>query len=249
MIATPLRATIHAFCATALFTALQTQSIAAQSQSAETRPTEITQTIFLNNANQQSDLQDVQTALRNMLPNAHIYGVATQNALTIHATADAIAQAQKLVAELDRPHKVYRLTYSITESDAGKPIGTQHVSLIVFPGRKAFLKQGTRVPILTSSTGTDTKAQNSQVQYLDVGLNIDASVEGSPDDLRLQTTVEQSNMAEEKSSLGVQDPIIRQTTLQSTVQLSQSKPLLLGALDIPGSTRHQEIEVVSEVVK
>ena len=31
--------------------------------------------------------------------------------------------------------------------------------------------------------------------------------------------------------------------------LTQGKPTLLGSLDIPGTTRHEEITVISETVK
>jgi hypothetical protein len=59
----------------------------------------------------------------------------------------------------------------------------------------------------------------------------------------------QSSIAEDRSSVGTQDPIIRQTTLEGTSTLVQGKPLVLGSLDVPGTTRHQEVEVVSELVR
>jgi type II secretory pathway component GspD/PulD (secretin) len=229
-------------------------SAAAQTQSADTRPAEtkpaneITQTFFLANATDQHELNDIQTDLRNVLNRAHIYSVSTQNAITVHGTPDDIALTQKLITELDRPHKVYRLTYSISEIEGGKRTGTQHVSLIVLTGTKTTLRQGSRIPILTGSLSADSNTPSTQVQYVDVGLNIDATVEGSSESLRLQTKVEQSSLAEERSGIGAQDPIIRQTTLQGDTLISQGKPLLLGSLDIPGGMRQQEIEVVSELV-
>jgi hypothetical protein len=67
--------------------------------------------------------------------------------------------------------------------------------------------------------------------------------------VRLRTKLVQSGIAEERSGIGAQDPIIRQTTLEGTSTLVQGKPLVLGSLDVPGSTRHQEVEVVSELVR
>jgi hypothetical protein len=49
--------------------------------------------------------------------------------------------------------------------------------------------------------------------------------------------------------MGPQDPVVRQTVLEVTSALAPGKPLLLGALDFPGSTRHQEIEIVAELVR
>jgi hypothetical protein len=67
--------------------------------------------------------------------------------------------------------------------------------------------------------------------------------------VRLRTKVVQSSVAEDKSGVGNSDPVIRQTTLEGTSTLVQGKPLVLGSLDVPGSTRHQEVEVVSELVR
>ncbi len=60
------------------------------------------QTFYLSNAWQQNDLNDVQTALRNVLPNAKVYGVASQNAIVMRATPDELMLAQKLVNDLDK---------------------------------------------------------------------------------------------------------------------------------------------------
>ncbi len=46
------------------------------------------QTFYLSNAWQQNDLNDVQTALRNVLTNIKVYGVASQNALVVRGTPD-----------------------------------------------------------------------------------------------------------------------------------------------------------------
>jgi general secretion pathway protein D len=60
------------------------------------------QTFYLTNAWQQNDLNDVQTALRNVLPNAKVYGVASQNAIVMRATPDELLLAQKLINDLDK---------------------------------------------------------------------------------------------------------------------------------------------------
>jgi Bacterial type II and III secretion system protein len=143
--------------------------------------------------------------------------------------------------------KTYRLTYTLTETDGGKRVGTQHFAMIVVSGRKTVLKQGNRVPLVTGSVSTSGGAQ-TQVQYLDIGLNIDASIEASADGVKLNTQVEQSSIAEEKSGLGTQDPIVRQAKLEGTSILTAGKPLILGSMDIPSTARRLDIEVVMEHV-
>ena len=87
------------------------------------------------------------------------------------------------------------------------------------------------------------------MQYLDIGLNIEASINGYLNGATLRTKIEQSSLAEEKSGVGAEDPVIRQAVFEGSATLMQGKPLTLGSLDIPGTTRHQEIEVVSEQIR
>jgi general secretion pathway protein D len=60
------------------------------------------QTFYLTNAWQQNDLNDVQTALRNVILNIKVYGVASQNALVVRGTPDELMLAQKLINDLDK---------------------------------------------------------------------------------------------------------------------------------------------------
>jgi len=221
----------------------QTQNTAEKG--AEATPVQVSHQIFyLKNATRQVDLNDIQTDLRNMLPKARIYGVASQNAISIQGSAEDLALAGKMIAELDRLRKMYKLTYTITEMDNGKRVGAEHSVLVVAAGGRSILKQGSRIPIMTGSYDIGTGKQNSEVQYQDVGLSIDASLDGES----VHTKVEQTSQAEEKSGLGLQDPIVRQTVLDGMLTLTAEKAQILGALDIPGSTRHEEIEVVVELL-
>ncbi|MGA3044992.1 MAG: hypothetical protein ABSD67_00090 [Terracidiphilus sp.] len=231
------------------------QGAGAQTQSTDSRTTRVTsgteayQTLYLANLTQQNDMNDIQNDLRNMLPKAKLDLISPQNAISIRATPEDIQLAQKLLADLDRARKTYRITYTITDSDSGRRIGTQRVSLLVISGSKTQVKQGSKVPIMTGSYDAGTPTQNSQVQYQDVGLNIEASANGAANGVEVRTKIEQSSAAEEKSGMGPQDPVVRQTVLEVTSALAPGKPLLLGALDFPGSTRHQEIEIVAELVR
>jgi hypothetical protein len=229
-----------------LAVACRAMSAVAQTQATDAkRGPEIYQTLYLTNLTQQNDANELVTDLRNMLPSSKLYYVPSQSAMSIRGTAEEIALAQKILSDLDKTKKIYRLTYTMTERDGGKTIGVQHFSIVVASGSKTDLKLGSRVPV-----GTNSSAQGpNEVTYLDVGQEIEASLDGYFDGVRLRTRVVQSSIAEERSGIGTQDPIIRQTTLEGTSTLVQGKPLVLGSLDVPGSTRHQEVEVVSELVR
>jgi len=185
-----------------------------------------------------------------MLPNSKLFYVPSQSALSIRGSAEDISLAQKIVSDLDRNKKIYRLTYTITDIDNGKRAAPQHFSIIVASGSKMDFKQGSKVPLVTGIySNTGQAAQNSQVQYQDVGLEIEASLNAYLDGVRLQTKLAESSVADEKSGVGAQDPIFRQTTFEGTSTLAPGKPLVLGSMDLPGSTRRQEVEVVAEAVR
>jgi hypothetical protein len=163
------------------------------------------------------------------------------------AGSGARGQTTSVPSPVQAALKTYRLTYTLTETDGGKRVGAQHFAMIVVSGRKTVLKQGDRVPLVAGSVSTSGGPQ-TQVQYLDVGLNIDASIEESADGVRLNTAVEKSSIAEEKSGLGPQDPIVRQAKLEGTSILTAGKPLILGSMDVPSTARRLDIEVVMEHV-
>src|SRR6202167_1493025 len=218
---------------------------AAQAQPAgEKAGPEIYQTLYLTNLTQQNDANELVNDLRNMLPKAKTYYVPSQSAISMRASAEDIALAQKILSDLDKTKKIYRLTYTMTERDGSKTIGVQHVSFIVASGSRTDFKQGSRVPVVTANLSTGSTS--SEITYLDVGQEVDASLDGYLDGVRLRTKIVQSGIAEDKSAAGPQAPVIRQITYEGTSTLVQGKALVLGSLDVPGSTRHQEVEVVSE---
>ena len=152
--------------------------------------------------------------------------------------------------------KTYRLTYSITHLEGTKQLGVQHYSLTVNPDTKdsrkdSNLRLGSRIPIATGKMN-EKGAQipgEVQFQYVDIGLSIGAHVREYSTGVLVYSKVEQSSLAEEPSNVGAADPIIRQGTLLNTALLTLGKPVMLGSLDVPGSSNHIDIEVVLELVK
>jgi len=61
------------------------------------------QTFYLSNVAQQSDLNDVQTTLRNVIPTAKMFAVVSQNAIVIRGSPDEILLARNLIKSLDTP--------------------------------------------------------------------------------------------------------------------------------------------------
>ena len=141
----------------------------------------------------------------------------------------------------------YRFTYTLIVTDAGKRVGVQHFALTVSgPSSRGTVKMGEKVPVVTGSYSSDGKAGvQRQFTYLDVGVNIGATVTETASGVLLGSKVEQSSVA--PGPVGFpQDPIVRQIVLDNTAQMEPGKPVTVGSLDIPDSTRHLDIEVVME---
>lgn len=74
------------------------------------------QTFFLSNVSQPNDGNEMQTAVRNVLPpTAHVFFVASQNALIVRATTDQLLLVQKLLNDLDRPKSEVVVDVAILE--------------------------------------------------------------------------------------------------------------------------------------
>lgn len=209
---------------------------------------QIYQTFFLTYATERDSLNDIQTDLRNMIPRAKIFGVDSEKAITMRGAPDDIAIAQKLIADLDKPRKVYRLTYTISGTNGGQQNSAQHYTLIVASGDRTVFKEGSRVPVVVGSAQKDA-SQSTDVQYLDIGLSINASLATSADALTLHSKVELSSVAAQPSGLGARDPDLQQTVLDGTSMLVPGKSLILGSIDTPGSAGRQAVEVIAELVK
>jgi type II secretory pathway component GspD/PulD (secretin) len=210
----------------------------------------VVKTYYLSNTSQQNDANEILIAMRNMLqPWVKLYLVASDDAILLDAPPEQQALAQKIVADLDRPRKTYRLTFTLAESDGGKRIGVQHFAIIVAGGQRTVLKQGSKIPVITGTFGKENESQQTQFQYLDVGMNFDATIDDTPNGLRLRSKVEQSAVADEHMSGPLaSEPIVRQTSLEGSSIMTLGKPLTLGSVDVVGTTRHVDIEVVAEPV-
>lgn len=207
---------------------------------------EIFRTIYLHHIAGRNDLNDIQTALRSALRRSMFYGDESQKAIVFRGTPEDFEAAQKIVEELDRSRPAYRLTYTITDISGGKPAGSRKFTITALDGQLANFRQGDRVPIVTGKPGAGSAEGNSQVTYVDVGINIRATLNASVDSVNLQSLIEESAVAQE--SIHAQDPVIHQTVLDSAATLTPGKPQQLGSLDIPGTARHEQIEVTAEPI-
>jgi general secretion pathway protein D len=110
------------------------------------------QTFYLTNAWQQNDMNDVQTALRNVMPNAKVYGVASQNAIVMRGTPDELLLAQKLIDDLDKARAEVVVDIAIMEISKNweRTLGLQ------WPSTASVALQGNSTTTSGTSTTTTT---------------------------------------------------------------------------------------------
>jgi type II secretory pathway component GspD/PulD (secretin) len=203
------------------------------------------QAFYLKNATSLKAASDIQTAMRNLLPEAKIYYAATENALMVSGSTEDLGLAQKMLTDLDKPQKVYRVTYTISDGH-GAP---RRLAMLVSPGMRGMTKQGTRVPIMTGSYKEGGAEQaNTQFQYQDIGLSVEATIEGYGDGLRLMSKIEATGVSEQKSNVGIQDPIVDQSVLEAQSAVNSAKPVSLGSMEIADG-KHMDVQVAIEAVQ
>ncbi len=117
------------------------------------------QTFYLTNAWQQNDLNDVQTALRNVLTNIKVYGVASQNALVVRGTPDELMLAQKLINDLDkaRPEVVVDIAVMEVSKNWQRTLGIawpSSVGVAIQPTTSTSSSTGTTTGTTTTTTPT-----------------------------------------------------------------------------------------------
>ena len=201
----------------------------------------------IRNISAQNDANEVLVALRNVLePWVKIYLVASQNQIVLWASPDQQEVAARLIQQLDHPHTTYRVTFTLTEMDGSKRLGTQHYSMVVQAGKRTMLKEGSKVPVATGTVTQATSASQTQFTYLDVGMNFDVTLDPYGDGVHLKSKVERSSALDERVIAGIHEPVVRQTVLEGEFAVPEGKPALIGSIDIDGTTRRDDVTVLVE---
>lgn len=204
--------------------------------------------IYLKGVTTQDDAIDILTDLRNLFVRhrVEIFYVSSQNAISMMSTEQEYETARQVVAGMERGPRVFRLTYSISGTDAAGKAMHRNVGMTVASGNESSIVQGQKIPV---TTGGFSSKNGSEVQYLDAGLKLTAKLSGPADDLVLRTRLGESAVVSEKSILGVEDPVLRQTALDTISIVTVGKPLVLGSISVPGTSRQDRVEVTVEPVQ
>lgn len=132
---------------------------------------------------------------------------------------------------------MYRLKYTVNEVEGGKTVNSRSYTLVVKIHTTATLRIGSRVPYGVAK---------DSIQYQDVGMNIDCTIDRQEGHLALHTKVEMlsvSGKGTEKSFQSTPNPIFGQFSLENDTVATLGETALVGSADDVNSNRRFVIEV------
>ena len=133
---------------------------------------------------------------------------------------------------------IYRLEYTVTEMEGAKRLQARNYSLQVIDRSDARMRVGNRIPITTG---------NEQVQYMDIGVNIDARATMiDAHTVRVRTNIEVNSLASTESS---RRPIIRNFNNMVETSIPLDKPIMLTSQDEPGTSTTFQVSLTARIVK
>ncbi|HEY1336599.1 MAG TPA: hypothetical protein VGF59_03775 [Bryobacteraceae bacterium] len=147
----------------------------------------------------------------------------------------------------DTGPRVYKLELTIRDGSDPASRATRHYSMMMDPGGKATLKIGSRVPVVTGAANSAGALVNTQFQYVDVGVNIDASVQqiSGGDKVALAADLDLSTIIPpEKGSAAanLNNPIIGQLRTHVSGAVPVGKATNVASVDDPVTMRRFDVE-------
>jgi hypothetical protein len=139
---------------------------------------------------------------------------------------------------------VFRLEYTITEMDGAKKLSSRSYTLQVEDRRKGTMRVGTRVPITTGG---------SQFQYMDVGVNLDATASTvDATNIRLETTADITSIIAPEGAAAAasqRPPVTRSCRDYVSTIIPLDKTVTLTTQDDPSYNTSMQVQVLVKIVK
>jgi general secretion pathway protein D len=189
------------------------------------------ETFYLTNAWQQNDLNDVQTALRNVLPGAKVYGVASQNAIVMKGTPDELMLAQKLIGDLDkaRPEVVVDIAILEVSKNWEQTLGIQ------WPTSVGVALQAPGTNNSTSSTTSSTTGTNSSTTTSPSLYDL-SHLKATDFAVTVGAATANLLLTDDKTTI-LQNPRIRATDGQkATMKIGEKVPIATGSYQTGAAT-------------
>jgi hypothetical protein len=135
-------------------------------------------------------------------------------------------------------NSTYKADFTIRDTgDAGGKTGRKY-SLLVSPGHKTTFKVGNRVPVTTGTAG------NTQITYIDVGMNIECTVNDNNSRVSVHGDLDISTaVMPEKGANAPPAPTISQIRLNLDTVVAPGKATVVASFDDPVTARKFDVDV------
>ena len=187
------------------------------------------QTFYLTNVSQQNDLNDIQTALRNIFTSgAKLYGVPSQNAIIMRGTPDELLLAGKLINDLDKPRPEVVVDVAVMEVSRTlmRSYGIQlpQTASINFQQSNALTGTTANTSTTPSLGGTPTPSTSSSLQ-----LNQLSHINSTNFAVSIGQAQVNLMLSDARTKI-IQNPRLRATDGQeSSVRIGQRIPIATGS--------------------
>ena len=137
---------------------------------------------------------------------------------------------------------VYRVNYKVSEVESGNTINSRSYTLMAQPGKTMSVRIGNKVPYTTANnTG---KGFISSIQYSNVGMDIDCTIDNQGGDLLVHTKLDMNTLAAKEPQTALErPPVFNNLRLVDTTSAKIGKPTFVGSVDDVASNRQYVIEV------
>jgi general secretion pathway protein D len=199
------------------------------------------QTFYLTNASQQSDANEVLTAIRNLLDQGtKINLVPSQNAIVIRSTPDQLLLAQKLINDLDRarPEVVVDIAILEVNKDKVRQLG------LSLPQSVSITPQAS--PVTTTSSGSSSGTGDTPVTPSNFTLNSLAHLNATNFAVGISGATLNALLTDGDTRI-LQNPSIRATDGQKAqLKIGQRIPYATGSYNAGVSTGIASIGVQTQ---
>lgn len=170
--------------------------------------------------------------------------------VSVVLVAAAVLLPQLPVCAQDRVGPpIYKLDFNIRDGGDTSAKGVRHYSLLMETGRKAIFKVGDRIPVASGSfqsggTGVNPLV-NTQFTYIDIGVNIECSLNEQNGRILLHGDLDLSTVAPPDAAAHAAipaNPTVAQTKLNLDTALEAGKPTVIAAIDDPVTSRKFQVE-------
>jgi len=204
--------------------------------------------LYFSNISQPADLQDVVNALRVIPEIQRVQPIIGSQILVIEGTAEQVAMAEKLAAEIDKSKRRfgglgYRIDVRIQESEGDKKLRSRLYSFVTEARQSASVGMRRPAPAPVQSEGG---SESKQVSDSGNGRNLECRILGE-NERTLEMTVDAGLATDTMREPGAGASPLLRVRLHVTVELE--KPAVIGRMDDPDSDRSYTIEVTAVRIK